>query len=137
MILSPINKNMPEKNKSILIVEDEQALQEALKLRLKKEGIETLIAGTGEDALDILKKHKPSLVSLDILLPKMNGLEVLKNIREDKDTKDLPVVIVSVSGGQEKIKRAFGLNVIDYLVKSEYTIDDIIKKLKNILSNLK
>ena len=119
--------------KSILVVEDEQALQEALKLKLEKEGIEVLTASTGEEALEVLKKRRPTLVSLDILLPRMNGLEVLRNIRGNPKLRDLPVVIVSVSGGQEKIKQAFGMNIVDYLVKSEYRIEAIINKLKEIL----
>lgn len=129
---------MAEKNKkSILIVEDEQSLLEALKLKLEKENIEVLTASTGEEALALLKDRRPTLVSLDIILPRMNGIEVLQNIRKDQNIKDLPVVIVSVSGSEEKLKRAFGLNVIDYLVKSEYTIDNIVNKLKNILNDLR
>lgn len=129
---------MAGKNKkSILIVEDEESLLEALKLKLEKAGVDVLTAGTGEEALAILKNRRPALISLDIILPKMNGIEVLQNIRRDEKIKDLPVVIVSVSGGIEKVKRAFGLNVIDYLVKSEYTIDNIVKKLKSILDDIK
>lgn len=119
--------------KSILVVEDEQALQEALKLKLTKEGIEVLTASTGEEAIEILKTRRPTLVSLDILLPRMNGLEVLRNIRENPKTYDLPVVVVSVSGGQEKIKQAFSMNIVDYLIKSEYKIEDIVNKLKEML----
>ena len=119
--------------KSILVVEDEQALQEALKLKLTKEGIEVLTASTGEEAIEILKTRRPTLVSLDILLSRMNGLEVLRNIRENPKTYDLPVVVVSVSGGQEKIKQAFSMNIVDYLIKSEYKIEDIVNKLKEML----
>lgn len=122
--------------KSVLVIEDEQALQEALKLKLEKEGIEVLTASTGEEALEALKKRRPTLVTLDILLPRMNGLEVLQKIRGDANLRDLPVVIVSVSGGQEKIKQAFAMNVVDYLIKSEYKIENIVKKIKEILENL-
>lgn len=124
------------KMKNILVVEDEQALQEALKLKLEKEGIGVLTASTGEEALEILKTHRPTLVSLDILLPRMNGLEVLRNIRENPSLYDLPVVVVSVSGGPEKIKQAFSMNVVDYLIKSEYKIEDIVNKLKEMLEKL-
>ena len=121
------------KKKIILIVEDEQALQDALKMKFEKEGVEVLTAGTGEEALEVLKKKRPILVSLDILLPKMNGLEVLKKIRGDFKLRDLPVVMVSVSGGQEKIREAFSLGVVDYLVKSEYKIENIVKKIMGIM----
>ncbi len=92
-----------------------------------------LTASTGEEAIEILKTRRPTLVSLDILLPRMNGLEVLRNIRENPKTYDLPVVVVSVSGGQEKIKQAFSMNIVDYLIKSEYKIEDIVNKLKEML----
>jgi CheY-like chemotaxis protein len=121
------------KEKMILIVEDEQALQDALKIKLENKGVTVLTAGTGEEALEILKKKRPLLATLDILLPKMNGLEVLKKIREDKGLRDLPVVVLSVSGGQEKIREAFSLGIVDYLVKSEYKIENIVKKIMDIL----
>ncbi|HTW96209.1 MAG TPA: response regulator [Candidatus Methylomirabilis sp.] len=119
--------------KIILLVEDEQALQDALKLKLEQKGVQVLTASTGEEALEVLKKTRPVLVSLDILLPKMNGLEVLKKIREDATLHDLPVVVVSVSGGQEKVRQAFSLGIADYLVKSEYKIDNIVRKIIEII----
>jgi len=127
---------MNEEKKTVLLVEDEPALQEAVKMKLEKEGVEVLVAGTGEKGLQILEEKRPNLVWLDVLLPGINGLEVLRRIRTDEKLKDLPVVIVSVSSGQEKIKQAFSMNIIDYIIKSEYTIDDIIKKVKDILSQL-
>src|SRR3972149_8270100 len=105
----------------ILLVEDEVALQEAVKLKLEKGGLEVWPAGTGEEALTILAKKRPTLIWLDILLPSMNGLELLRKIRENPSLKDLPVIVVSVSAGPEKIKQAFSLNVIDYLIKSDFT----------------
>jgi len=118
---------------TVLIVEDEASLQEAARLKLEKEGVETIVAGSGEDGLKILQSRKPDLIWLDILLPGMNGLEFLRRVRENPETKDLPVLILSVSSGQEKVKQAFAMNVIDYLVKSEYTIENVVKKVKNIL----
>ncbi len=122
--------------KIVLIVEDETALQEVAKLKLDKEGIETIVVGSGEDGLEALKKKKPDLIWLDILLPGMNGLEFLRRVREDEATKDLPVIVLSVSSGQEKVKQAFSMNVVDYLVKSEYTIENVVKKVKNVLAAL-
>lgn len=124
---------MKDRKYTILIIEDEAALQEAARLKLKKEGVEAIVAGSGEDGLKILESQKPDLVWLDILLPGMNGLEFLRRVRENPKTKDLPVLILSVSSGQEKVKQAFAMNVIDYLVKSEYTIENVVKKVKNIL----
>jgi CheY-like chemotaxis protein len=128
-----MEKKLINKKKIILVVEDEQALQDALRMKLEKKGIVVLTAGSGEEALEILKKKRPLLVSLDILLPKMNGLEVLRRIRDDSSLHDLPVVVASVSGGQEKIRQAFSMGVVDYLVKSEYKIDSIVKKITEIM----
>jgi DNA-binding response OmpR family regulator len=119
--------------KMILIVEDEEGLREALKLKLEQADYEVLAASTGEEALEILKSRRPDMVSLDILLPGINGLEVLQKIRDDSKLHNLPVIILSVSGSQEKIQQAFSMNVVDYLIKSEHKIDGIITKFKKIL----
>lgn len=119
--------------KTILVVEDDLALQEAVKLKLEKDGINVWVAVTGEEALSILKDKKPDLVWLDILLPKINGLEFLEIIRKDSDLKDLPVVVVSVSGGMEKVNQARSLGILDYIVKSEEPLDAIIKRVEAFL----
>jgi DNA-binding response OmpR family regulator len=127
---------MNNQKKKILLIEDEPALQEAIKMKMEQKGIEVCAFDTGETALEFLKKEKPDLVWLDVLLPGINGLEVLKRIRENEKIKDLPIVIVSVSAGPEKIKKAFSYNVIDYIIKSEYTIDNIVKKVKGIMDSI-
>ena len=119
--------------KSILLIEDEPALHEAIKLKLEKAGIKVYSFFTAEEAVPFLKKEKPDLVWLDILLPGMNGLEFLKQIREDFSLINLPVIIVSVSHSSEKIKKAFELNVLDFIVKSDNSLDDIIKKVERLL----
>jgi CheY-like chemotaxis protein len=119
--------------KSILVVEDEVSLQEAIKFKLEKLGIEAYTAQNGEDAMTFLESKEPDLVWLDLLLPRLNGFEVLRAMRKDARLKDIPVVIVSVSAGPEKIKEAFSLNVVDYIAKSDFTIDEIIKKVAHIL----
>ncbi len=122
--------------KTILVVEDDQALQEALKLKLSQAGFAVSTASSGEEALEAVKKQRPTLISLDILLPRMNGLEFLQTIRKDPALVDVPVVVLSVSAGMEKIKQAFGLNVTDYLIKSEYGIEELVKRLTEMASHL-
>ena len=125
---------MPDQ-KTILIVEDEVSLQEAFKLKFEKAGLRVLVAGSAEDALLILEKETPDLAALDILLPGMNGIELLKAIRTDGRWKDLKVVMVSVSSGPEKIKQAFDLHVVDFIIKSEHTLEDIVEKIKGFIEN--
>lgn len=125
-----------EQKKVVLLVEDEPALAEAIKLKLEKQGVEVWHVISGDDALKLLETKRPNLVWLDILLPGKNGLEVLRIIRDSAQLKDLPVVIVSVSAGGEKIKQAFSMNVLDYIVKSEYKIDEIVQKIVNMIGHL-
>lgn len=126
-------KKINQPDKTILLVEDEQALQEAIKLKLEKEGIGVMAVSSGEDAVNYLKKSKPDLVWLDVLLPGMNGLEVLRKIREEFKMQSLPVVVISVSAGQDKIKQALSLGAADYIIKSGYNLGDIISRVKKYL----
>ncbi len=122
--------------KTILIVEDEEALQEAIQAKLKAQGqYRVLFAMSAEEALGILAKETPDLVWLDLLLPGMGGFQFLQNLRSTPQWKNLPVMVVSVSGTPEKIQRAFELNVVDYIVKSQYKLEDIIKKVDAVLKN--
>jgi len=134
-----VNKNTELKKKvikpkTILVVEDEAPLQDAIKLKMSREGLNYLPATTAEMALTILEKEKPDLIWLDLLMPGMGGFAFLEILRKNPAYRDLPVVIVSVSASPEKIRRAFELNVVDYLVKSHYKLEDIIKRVDNFTS---
>jgi len=117
-------------NKKILIVEDEKPLREAIKFKLEKQGIEAVAASNAEEAMVFLGKNNIDLVWLDLKLPKIHGLELLKIIRENPDWKDKKVLIVSASGSDEMKTKATQLGVVGYLVKNDYPLDDIIKKAK-------
>jgi two-component system alkaline phosphatase synthesis response regulator PhoP len=122
-----------ESTKSILVVEDEPSLQEAVRLKLAQKGVTVITADSGEEAIQKIKEHRPSLVWLDIMLPGMSGLDVLHWLRQEKEYKDLPAVIVSVSGSREHIAKANNLGVKAYIIKSEHTIDAIVTKVKSFL----
>ena len=119
--------------KTILVVEDEVPLRDAIKIKLAKEKINSLFASSAEEGLEFLKKNKINLVWLDLLLPGMGGFAFLEQIRKEPKWRHLPVVIVSVSASPEKIRQAFEHNVLDYLVKSQYQLGDIIKRIKTFL----
>lgn len=120
--------------KTILVVEDEAPLQDAIKLKLEREKFRYLSATSAEEAFPILEKEMPDLIWLDLLMPGMGGFAFLEKLRENISWRDLPVVIVSVSASPEKIRRAFELNVVDYLVKSHYKLDDIVKKIRGFIN---
>ena len=119
--------------KSVLIIEDESALREAIKLKLEKRGITAFAAETGEEGLEILKKEKPDLLWLDMLLPGINGTEVLRAVRANKETEKLKVVVVSVSSGDEKIQEMFRMGALDYIIKSNFSINEIVDKVEKML----
>jgi CheY-like chemotaxis protein len=117
----------------VLLIEDEVALQEAATLKLERAGLRCVAVSTAEDGLLFLEQEQPGLIWLDLLLPGMGGFAFLQRLREHQTWKEIPVMIVSVSAGPEKIHRAFELNVVDYLVKSEYKLSDIVGRVENFL----
>jgi len=116
----------------ILVIEDEKNLLFAATKKLELNGFEVIGVGTAEEGLEKMKE-KPDLIWLDLLLPKMGGLEFLHKIRQTPEYKKIPVIIVANSGGQDKIDKAFELNVVDYLVKAEHTLEYIISKINGVL----
>lgn len=126
---------MPEdKKKHILIIEDEKDLAVMLKEVLEEAGFEVLITGDGVEGLrNILEKH-PDLVLLDLNLPKMDGLTLLKKIRENEGGKDIPFVILSNISDITSISKAMGEGVYDYLIKSDWKLEDVVSKVKKTLN---
>jgi len=121
------------KEKVVLVVEDEPPLQDAIQTKLKTLGIKHMAAMNAEDALVMMSKQRPDIIWLDLLMPGMGGFAFLEKLRHDPGYKNIPVVIVSVSGSPEKIRRAFELNVVDFLVKSQYRLEDIIKRVASFI----
>ena len=123
-----------EKLKRILIVEDEEALSKAMSLKLTKEGFEVSVAYNGEDGLKLIESEKIDLILLDILLPKMNGIEFLKKLRENDTYKDIQTIILSAASDMEKIADAMEGGVYIYLVKDKTKMDDLVNMVKEKLS---
>lgn len=120
--------------KTILVVEDEQWLNDAAKLKLEQKGFRVLQAFRGEDGLELLKNEMPDFIWLDYLLPGMDGLEFLEAVRANPKTKDIKVAIVSVSTSPSKQEKAQTLGVVDYIVKSNHKLEDIVEKVIGFVS---
>lgn len=117
----------------VLVVEDEDFLVRALKDNLVSEGYSVSVATDGEMVFAELKKKVPSLILLDLLLPKKNGFDVLKEIRQSPEWQLIPVVILSNLGEDSEIKRALELGANDYFVKSQHPIQEVIEKVREYL----
>lgn len=117
----------------ILIVEDEEFLVRALKDNLVSEGSSVSVAMDGEAVFDEIKKHKPALILLDLLLPKKNGFDVLKELKASPEWQLIPVIVLSNLGEDSEIKRALELGASDYFVKSQHPIQEVIEKVKEYL----
>lgn len=120
--------------KKILIVEDEEMLAKVLIEQFNKAGFDVEAAFDGEQALESLKKSLPDLILLDIILPKKDGFEVLKAVKENPDTQDIPVIMISNLGSDEDIKQSIKLGAVDYYVKAQHPIYEITEKVVKFLS---
>lgn len=119
--------------KSILFIEDESALQKTFGEKLSQEGYEPISALDGEIGLELAKTKKPDLILLDLILPKIHGLEVLKKIKEDEETKNIPVIVLTNLEGIEEIEKAMELGATTYLVKANYSLEELAEKVKKAL----
>lgn len=117
-------------NKKILIIEDETALLYALQSQLSVEGFKTMTAADGEVALSLILKEKPDLIVMDIILPKIDGWTLLKKIKSNKITKNIPVIIISNLSDEPSRTKGLDLGAKDYLAKIDYSIAELVKKIK-------
>jgi len=120
--------------KKILFIEDETTLQKAIGRYLEQEGYQIKNALDGDIGLKIAKKEKPDLILLDIILPKKNGFEVLKELKEDETTKDIPVIILTNLEGNNDVEKALSLGATTYLIKANYKLEEISNKIKETLN---
>jgi DNA-binding response OmpR family regulator len=119
--------------KKILFIEDEAALQKTFRDILEKEGYQMISALDGELGLRLAKSQKPDLILLDLILPRKDGFEVLKELKEDETTKGIPVIVLTNLEDIESVEKAIELGATTYLVKAQYTLEEVIQKVKKAL----
>lgn len=117
----------------IIFVEDEPTLQKTLCDILLREGYDVKTAFDGVAGLEMIKREKPDLVLLDLILPKMDGFTVLKKMREDPETKDIPVMVLTNLEGTSDVERVLELGATTYLVKANYDLSEVVAKVKQAL----
>lgn len=121
--------------KTILLIEDESLVYKLLKKKLTREGFKVFIAKDGLNGFNKAKDKKPDLILLDMRLPKMDGFEVLKKLKKDSNLEQIPVIIVSNSGQPVELEKAKKMGINDWLIKTEFDPNEIIKKVKKIFKN--
>ena len=117
----------------ILFVEDEPSLQKAVSEVLIQEGFKILSAVDGEKGLELARKTKPDLILLDLILPKKDGFEVLKELKADEKTKNVPVIVLTNLEGMGDVEKALELGATTYLVKANYELEDVVTKIRGLL----
>jgi two-component system alkaline phosphatase synthesis response regulator PhoP len=127
---------MAESKKTILIIEDDTSLQEALKDALSRGGYACITANDGEVGLQMSLEHKPNLIMLDLLMPKLDGMEMLKKLRQDAWGKNAHVLILTnlSADNSDRVRTIVETAPDFYLVKSDWSINDIVKKTSEILA---
>jgi len=119
--------------KKILLVEDESALQKAMGESLRFAGYQVLQALDGEIGLRLAQTEKPDLVLLDLVLPRKTGFEVLAELKKDPNTAALPVIVLTNLESMQDVENALSSGADTYLVKANYTLDEILAKVKKAL----
>ena len=120
-------------NKKILVVEDDKFLRKVYESKLPKEGFIVVSAGDGEAGLAAIKKESPDLILLDLIMPKMTGFDVLAAIKKDPTLAKIPIIVLSNLGQEEDTIKAKALGASDFLIKSNYSIKEVVEKIKNQL----
>ncbi len=119
--------------KKILFIEDELILQKTFTNLLQNEGYEIISALDGKTGLQLAKEKKPDLILLDLVLPKMHGFDVFKKIKEDEETKNIPIIVLTNLEEIKDIEKALELGATTYLVKARYTLEEVVEKIKKTL----
>ena len=119
--------------KKILLVEDEESLQKTLAEYLRDEEFEVVGAMDGQIGLELAQKELPDAILLDIILPKMDGFTVLEEIKKSEKTKNIPVILLTNLENMEDIQKAFEKGAVAYLIKADFKLEDVVKKIKEVL----
>lgn len=120
--------------KKILVVEDDNFLANAYRVKLTKAGFEIKNAFDGNEAISTLQAYIPDLILLDIVMPKKDGFATLEEIKKNEQLKNIPVILASNLGQKEDMDRGLKLGALDFFVKTDFTLNNLIEKINKILN---
>jgi len=124
---------MPNKKPKVLMIEEDHFLRKIYRDKLSRSGFEFLEATNGEEGLNKIIAERPDVILLDLILPRKNGFDVLIDIKSNKNTENIPVIILSNLGQESDIQRGLALGAKDYLVKTEVSLSGVVEKAKEQL----
>ena len=119
--------------KTILIVEDDKFLRELIVQKLIREKYEVVEAIDGEQGVKKIKEEKPDLILLDLILPGIDGFEVLARMKDDPEISPIPTIVLSNLGQKEDVEKGLKLGAVDYLIKAHFTPGEIIEKIRKYI----
>ncbi|MFA5076467.1 MAG: response regulator [Patescibacteria group bacterium] len=122
-----------DKKYTILLVEDDNFLSEMYRTKFEIEGFNVVTADDGEKGLRLSKEKMPNIILLDILLPKMDGFEVLEKVKADPKTKSIPVIMLTNLGQKDDVKKGFERGAEGYLIKAHFMPSEVVDKIKTVL----
>lgn len=128
------NRRTIAHNRDILIIEDDKLLRDLLTEKLERSGFTVVGAIDGRQALEKLDTVTPALIILDLVLPGIDGFEILRHVKESPVAKAIPVLVLSNLGDKDDVHRAKDLGAEEYLIKAHYTLDDIVKRIEEMIS---
>ena len=122
-------------NKTILLVDDEQFIQVAYKAGLENAGYRVVAASDGDEALELLRSETPDLIMLDLIMPRIDGFEVLKSIQADPAFANVPVMVMTNLSQPSDEEEARRLGAVDFVVKAEASLNDVLTKVQTLFAN--
>lgn len=126
---------MSKNLKQVLLVEDDRFLRRACEKSLRQQGFNVSTAPDGEEALRAIRAEPPDLILLDLLMPKVSGIEVLKDLRSDEKTRDIPVIILTNSSKETDVREIESLGVSGYLVKANLSLEELGNQVRQLLED--
>ena len=133
LVMAGEGVKMAEAKATILLAEDDLTLRDMYQIRLESSDYRVLVAANGEEALKVLEENKPDVILLDIMMPKINGLDVLEKIKKNPATKDIPVIILTVLVQDQTRVKGLMTGADDYLIKSETMPGEVVKRIEAVL----
>jgi DNA-binding response OmpR family regulator len=117
----------------VLLAEDDRFLRRAAAARLRQQGFTVLVAVDGEEALRVARAERPDVVLLDLIMPKLQGFEVLKALKGDPATSPIPVIVLSNLGQERDVRQAMELGAVAYFIKAHLSLQELVQKVGEVL----